>query len=255
MTIPLNVNDVVVCIYQNNQQLGAIKVFKNAKNKNCSTASPPDGCSSGNAPLAGAKFEIWQESNGCLGLQTASVTCLDGGTNNNTTVLADTKVKSEQSTVISGSGASTVASTCFSDLSFADNYYVHESSAPSGYYAAGDQTAGISANSTCSSSPVTKTFTDTPKTDLSVTVGSEVTGVTNSRIACVDSGSTNIGNSPQPADTGTPPVQNFGDPETVTANGLRPGTYTCIVRAAQAALSVLTERGSAPKRGSMSAGT
>jgi hypothetical protein len=228
VTINLNVNDVVVCVYQNNQQLGAIKVVKNAKNKNCSGTSPPAGCSNGLAPLALAKFEIWQESNGCTGLQTASVTCSDGGANDGKTVSADTKVKNEQSTTIPTGGSE--ASTCFSDLAFASNYYVHESSAPSGYYAAADQPASISANSTCSNSPVTKTFTDTPKTDLSITVSSEVAGVTNSRIACVDSTSADIGDSPKPADTpGTPPVQNFGDPETVTANGLRPGSYTCSV--------------------------
>jgi hypothetical protein len=32
-----------------------------------------------------------------------------------------------------------------------------------------------------------------------------------------------VGNSPQPSATG------LGDPETVTANGLRPGTYACTV--------------------------
>ena len=60
----------MTCLYINEQQLGAIKVVKVAKNKNCSSvATPPDGCASGKAPLAGAGFEIWQESNGLAGLQ------------------------------------------------------------------------------------------------------------------------------------------------------------------------------------------
>jgi hypothetical protein len=180
VTINLHENDVVVCIYQNNQQLGAIKVVKNAKNANCSTATPPDGCSGGNAPLAGAKFEVWQESNGCAGLQTADN---DPACPANTA--KDTKVKGEQSTVISGTGASTVASTCFSDLGFASNYYVHESAPPVGYAAAADQTASISANSTCSGSPVTKTFTDTPLSQIRVTFHSLAgAGVTTATIQC-----------------------------------------------------------------------
>jgi hypothetical protein len=59
-----------------------------------------------------------------------------------------------------------------------------------------------------------------------VNVASEASGGTASRISCV-SGSTAIGNSPQPADVSG--VQQFGDPETVTATGLAPGTYTCTV--------------------------
>jgi hypothetical protein len=44
--------------------------------------------------------------------------------------------------------------------------------------------------------------------------------VTNSTITCVVAGTgTNIGNSPQ----------GPTDPATVTANGLKPGTYTCTV--------------------------
>ena len=61
------------------------------------------------------------------------------------------------------------------------------------------------------------TMTDTPKVALNTT--SEVPGVTNSSIQCVNSSNSDVGNSPQgPA-----------DPVSVTANGLKPGTYTCTI--------------------------
>jgi hypothetical protein len=59
-------------------------------------------------------------------------------------------------------------------------------------------------------------FTDSPLTDLSDKATSEVAGVTNSTITCVNSANNGIGNSPQGPD----------DPVTLTANGLKPGTYT-----------------------------
>ncbi len=168
----------VICTYTNQQQHGAIKVTKIAKNANCSTATPPDGCSSGNAPLANAGFEIWQESNGVTGLQTTA----SGGT------AADTKIASEQLTALSGSGSATEASTCFDSLSFNDAthpYYVHESSPPTGYKGAADQTVVISANSSCASSPVTKSFTDTPLSQIRVTFHSlGGSGVTTATIQC-----------------------------------------------------------------------
>src|SRR5205807_1856948 len=159
----------------------------------------PDGCSSGKAPLAGAGFEVWSESNGCLGLQTASVTCHDGGLNDNTTVSADTKVKSQQLTVLSGSGVSTVATTCFGGLAKAD-YYLHESSAPSGYAAGADQVVTVSTAATCSSTSgqATATVEDKPLTDLAVSATSEVAGATSSTITCK-----NLANATVTPDTGS----------------------------------------------------
>jgi hypothetical protein len=186
------------------RQVGAIKVIKNAKNKNCGTASPPDGCSGGNSPLAGAGFEIWQESNGAANLQTTGAT-------------PDTKIANQQLTVLSGSGASTVASTCFSGLFFANNYYVHESLAPSGYAAAADQTAAIATTSTCAGSPVTKTFTDTPLSQIRVTFHSKAgVGVTTATIQC----------------TGDASASNLPDGLSGTGrtlDDLVPGTYACTV--------------------------
>jgi hypothetical protein len=204
VTVNLNVNDVVICIYQNNQQLGAIQVSKISV-KTAATA------------LAGAHFQI----------------CTNDGPYN-TGVNHDVNPCTPAKT---GSGDLTTAAdgtVCIGDLGFGD-YYVSEKTPPTGY-AADDTSAhkvSVDNNAKCADDPYggeTIQFKDTPLTDLSVHVASEVSGGTASRIACVDGSSANIGNSPQPADTaGTPPIQNFGDPETVTANGLHPGTYTCTV--------------------------
>jgi hypothetical protein len=228
---------VVTCTYTNQPQLGAIKVIKNAKNKNCSNTdgTAPAGCSGGNAPLAGAEFEIWQDTNGCAGLQT-----LDNDANQTqypscpANTPKDTIVKSHQATAISGTAASTVASTCFSGLAFATNYIVHESSPPSNYAGAADQNASISANSTCTSSPVQKTFTDTPLSRIEVKATSLAgTGITRSQIVCQDSSSATVGaNSENGSADGTTASPVLDDTDELFGNGtsgLTPGTYTCTV--------------------------
>jgi hypothetical protein len=110
---------------------------------------------------------------------------------------------------------------CFDGLAIGTAYTVTETAAPAGY--AIDTTSKsvtpTGAASCSSGTPTGVSFTDSPLTDLTVTATSEVAGVTNSKITCVDSGNSGIGNSPQ----------GFDDPVTVTANGLKPGTYTCTV--------------------------
>ena len=110
---------------------------------------------------------------------------------------------------------------CFDGLTIGTAYTVTETAAPTGYSI--DTTfksvTPTSPASCTSGTPDGVSFTDSPLTDVSVTATSEVPGVTNSTITCVDSGNAGIGNSPQgPA-----------DPVTVTANGLKPGTYTCTI--------------------------
>lgn len=210
---------------------GAIKVVKEAKNKNCTGAG-----ASGNAntaatsciaasrqALAGASFSIWQDTNSCAGLQTTDNegTCQD---------VADTQVGSSASTAITGSGGSAVASACFSDLTLGD-YFVHEDSAPSGFATAADKTVTV-AQSTCASGAAAANYTvannsaDLPLTNLTVTAASVLQGASNSRISCT-SGGTAISGSPAPADVNN--VQQFADPDTLTSNGLKPGTYNCTV--------------------------
>jgi hypothetical protein len=118
---------------------------------------------------------------------------------------------------------------CVDGLLFGD-YVVTETGAPAGYKIddSSPHTVTVGTNSSCPGTNIPNTqklsFTDTPLTDLTVHVASEAAGGTTSSISCVgpDPATTDVGNSPEP-DSG------LGDPETVTANGLEPGTYTCTV--------------------------
>src|SRR6266571_5859944 len=93
----------------------------------------------------------------------------------------------------------------------AASYTVTETAAPSGYALdTTSKTATPTTAASCTSgTPAGVTFTDSPLTDLTITATSEVSGVTNSSISCVNASNADIGNSPQgPA-----------DPVNVTANG------------------------------------
>lgn len=110
---------------------------------------------------------------------------------------------------------------CIDKLPFG-TYSVTETSAPSGYAIdnTSAQSVTISQNSTCGDgNEASKTFTDTPLTDIVAKASSEAVGGTKSTVTCVDASNANIGNSPQ------------GNTETaqVTANGVTPGTYTCTI--------------------------
>ncbi|HEV2450660.1 MAG TPA: prealbumin-like fold domain-containing protein, partial [Streptosporangiaceae bacterium] len=110
---------------------------------------------------------------------------------------------------------------CFDGLTIGTAYTVTETSAPPGYSIdTTSQTVTPTSPASCTSgTPASVSFTDSPLTDISVNASSEAAGATNSTITCVDSGNTNIGNSPQgPA-----------DPVNVSANGLKPGIYTCTI--------------------------
>jgi uncharacterized surface anchored protein len=110
---------------------------------------------------------------------------------------------------------------CVDNLLFGD-YTVTETAAPNGYHIDNSNgvTQTVNTNAKCSDATgqLTFPFTDTPLTDLTITVTSEAADGTVSTITCVNSGSTGIGNSPQTGGTAN-----------VTANGLLPGTYTCTV--------------------------
>jgi hypothetical protein len=183
VSINLTVNGSVVCIFQNNQQTGALKIIK----KSVKTAG---------TPLAGAKFSI----------------------------------KDPNGNALSGSPFTTDANgvVCKDGLTLLGNYKVQETAAPTGYAIddSTEHTVNVTAtNAKCSDSSFggqSLNFTDTPLTNLSAHVESQVAGGTASSITCKNSSAVNVGNSPQPA-------SGFGDPETVTANGLKPGTYTCTV--------------------------
>ena len=111
---------------------------------------------------------------------------------------------------------------CFDGLTIGTSYTVTETAAPPGYAIdTSSKNVTPTSSATCAGvgTPTGVSFTDSPLTDISVSANSEVPGVTNSTITCVDSGNANIGNSPKgPA-----------DPVSVSATGLKPGTYTCTV--------------------------
>jgi hypothetical protein len=216
------------CTFTNQQHQGAILVTKQGKDHNCtsgSTSITEGTCvSAALADLSGAKFQVWKETNGCTGLQTAVSTCNGGAS-----TAADTQVGSEKTTGAAGTA-------CFDGLSWSGagtSYYVIESGAPTGF--ANDNAAGVTRvvtqNAKCSDSNIaseaaTWTATDQPLTNLTVTVSSALAHATNSSISCVVHGTANnIGNSPVPS-------SGLGDPETMNANSgnskqLEPGTYDC----------------------------
>jgi hypothetical protein len=104
---------------------------------------------------------------------------------------------------------------CFDTLTFG-TYTVHET-VPAGYHVDGnDKSVTVDNSATCSDDPYvgeSVSFSNTPLTDITVSVNSQVVGGTASTIDCVvASGSTGAG----------------GD-GSVTASDLEPGTYTCTV--------------------------
>lgn len=122
---------------------------------------------------------------------------------------------------------------CVDGLAFG-TYAVKEKTAPTGFVIDDTTTTNIvvDTNAKCSDSPYvgeSKTYTDTPLTDILVKATSQAaTGGTASRITCTgpSPGTGNIGNSPQPSAT------TFGNPAQVDANGangVKPGTYVCTI--------------------------
>ena len=108
---------------------------------------------------------------------------------------------------------------CFDNLLFG-NYSVHET-VPSGYHGEADKTIAVNNKASCSDATYvgeTTTFHNTPLTDLTVSVSSQVTGGTNSKITCT-------GLTPTPSD-GTP---NAFDDTSETVKDLEPGTYSCTI--------------------------
>jgi hypothetical protein len=132
-------------------------------------------------------------------------------------------VKDASGTAVSGSPFTTGSggTFCVDHLPFG-TFSVTETGAPSGY-AIDDSAAEnvtVSQNSTCGDGKeATRTFTDTPLTDVLASATSEAPGGTKSTVSCVDGSSAAIGNSPQ----------GLAETAEVTANGLRPGTYTCTI--------------------------
>jgi hypothetical protein len=105
--------------------------------------------------------------------------------------------------------------------SFVGNYTVTET-VPSGYHADGAlaKTVAVTNEATCGSGPKAGvSFSNTPLTNLTVSVNSQVDGGTASTIECVDSGNTSVA-------SGTTGANGDGS---ATGSNLEPDTYTCTV--------------------------
>jgi hypothetical protein len=108
---------------------------------------------------------------------------------------------------------------CFDGLAFG-TYTVHET-VPAGYHVDGnDKSVTVDNTTTCAGSPFageTVSFHNTPLTDISASVNSQVDGATASTIVCRDGNGTIVA----AGSTGA-----TGDGST-SAGDLEPGTYTC----------------------------
>ena len=124
-------------------------------------------------------------------------------------------------TVSTSAGTGTEATACLTGLLFG-TYTVKETTGPTGYTTGADVT-GVTVNQAASDcTDATKvasaSFTNTPRSDVTVGFTPQVTGATAARISCT-------GLSPATADT-TPDV--YDDTSETYAN-LIPGTYTCTI--------------------------
>jgi hypothetical protein len=115
----------------------------------------------------------------------------------------------------------TDGTACFDGLQF-DTYTVHET-VPAGYHVdANDKQVTVDNNAACSDDPYvgeTVSFHNTPLTDLTVSVDSQVSGGTASTMVCKNANGDTVASGSTGAD---------GDGST-TASDLEPGTYTCTV--------------------------
>jgi hypothetical protein len=116
---------------------------------------------------------------------------------------------------------------CVDHLPFGTTYSVQETAAPTGYSIDDSTAHSVTVNkvSGCGDgNEATFSATDTPLTNLTITATSQAAGGTRTSITCTgpSPSTSNIGNSPVGVPT---PV----DPANVSANGLKPGTYTCTV--------------------------
>jgi Prealbumin-like fold domain/Domain of unknown function (DUF5979) len=110
---------------------------------------------------------------------------------------------------------------CFDGLTFG-TYTVHET-VPAGYHVdANDKQVTVDNTASCSDNPYvgeTVSFHNTPLTDISASVNSQVNGGTASTIVCTNSGGGTVA-------SGSTDANGDG---TASASDLEPGTYTCTI--------------------------
>lgn len=170
-------------------QVGAIKITKTGKDKNCTAAGAPD------ASCAGASSRY---------------------------LAADFQLKQSGTTKYSGTTDSTTGVVCIDSIK-PGSYTLHESSTPSGYQGAADQTVTVAANTSCNgtgtSAPLAVSVDNLPLTTITVSTTPAVTGATTSTVKCVNSSTTGGTDTGETSASATPH----------TTISLVPGTYTCTV--------------------------
>jgi Prealbumin-like fold domain len=171
-------------------QVGAIKITKTGKDKNCTSSGTTDASTgltcagAGTAYVSAATFQILDGSGHSVGTASTASTGSDGV-------------------------------QCFHDVPIGSSYTVHESSAPTGWDKAPDQTnVAVTGNTTCASSPTAVSMVDKPLTTITVSTTSLAgTGVTNSTVKCVN----------ETTFSSTPHTTSGLDPNTDTG-------YTCTIK-------------------------
>jgi hypothetical protein len=182
-TIGLSAGETVTCTFHDARERGAIEITKTRKH----AADGP-----GDHPHAGVTFTVTGGE-----LPAGGVTA-----------------------VTDANGVACVDGLVLSSLVGGD--YTVTETVPAGYNSAdASKDVTVDNEATCDDDPYvgeTVGFQNTPLTDLTVSVNSQVTGGTNSKITCT-------GLTPTPAD-GTP---SAFDDTSETVEDLEPGTYTCEV--------------------------
>jgi hypothetical protein len=181
-TIGLSAGETVTCTFHDAREKGAIEITKTRKHA---------AGGSGDQPHPGVTFTVTGgelPAGGVTAVTDANgVACVDG-------------------LVLSG---------------FVGDYTVTET-VPAGYVSADDEkTVSVTAESTCGDgNEATVDFQNTPLTDISVAVDSQVDGGTHSSIVCEDSTPEEIGSAGTAFDT---------DDVSLGVDDLEPGTYTCTI--------------------------
>jgi hypothetical protein len=182
-SIDLAAGETVTCTFVDSRERGAILISKTRKH----AADGP-----GDHPHPGVTFTV---SGGSLGSPQTVTTNADG-------------------------------EACLDGLvlsSFVGDYTVDET-VPSGYHAEGatSKTVAVTDEATCQAGPKAGvSFSNTPLTNITVSVDSQVDGGTASTIQCVDE-------AVPPNTVGSGSTGANGD-GSAAANDLEPGTYTCTV--------------------------
>ena len=180
-SISLSGGETITCTFVNDRERGAIRITKTRKH----AASGP-----GDHPHAGVTFTIRNAADEIVG---------SGTTNASGVLCVDNLLLSQ----------------------FAGAYTVTET-VPSGYVADGDLTKSVSITqeSSCGDgNEATVSFSNTPLTNLTVSVDSQVDGGTASTIQCVASGGSTVA-------SGSTGANGDGS---ATAMNLQPDTYTCTI--------------------------